>query len=143
MPPKQYLQQAFVLDRLIKAKQTQIADLRELQMWLYSTGAGERVQTSSCRDRIGLNTARFLDAMAECARDIMQLVRLQQEIVAAINALPRPEYRLILHERYINGKKWEEIAEECNYDVRTIYRIHGKALAAIKKNRAINVKKAQ
>ena len=133
MTPKQYLRQAFVLDRLIKANMTRIEELREIQMWMYHTAAGEHVQSSRRMDQIGEITARFLDAMAETAKDIMQLMKLQHEIITTINALPRSEHRLVLYERYINMKKWEEIAEESNYDVRTIYRLHGKALSEIKK----------
>ena len=134
MPPKQYLQQAFVLDRLIKSRQTRIEELRELQMWINSPSTSERVQCSPRTDRIAELTVRLLDAMAECVWEITQLVKTQREIIAAINSLPRPEYRLVLYERYINMKKWDEIAEDNNYAISTVFKLHGLALQAIKKS---------
>ena len=39
--------------------------------------------------------------------------------------------RTLLEYRYINGKKWEEIALMMGYDYRYILKIHGKALSAL------------
>ncbi len=39
--------------------------------------------------------------------------------------------RTILTERYINGLKWEQIAETLDYTPRHIQRLHNKALEAV------------
>ena len=48
-----------------------------------------------------------------------------------INRLDNTIYRTLLIARYINCKTWEQIADEMGYDLRWIYRLHGKALKAI------------
>jgi hypothetical protein len=37
--------------------------------------------------------------------------------------------------RYINGKGWDEIARDIGFDIRTAFRLHGKALKEIEEIR--------
>ncbi len=39
--------------------------------------------------------------------------------------------REILTKHYAGGQTWEQVAEELNYSVRGVYRLHRKALAAV------------
>ena len=38
---------------------------------------------------------------------------------------------MLLELRYLEGKTWDEIAKAMDYDLRWIYRLHGKALKEI------------
>lgn len=69
-----------------------------------------------------------------CGKYEKQLKRYQQETVAienAIEGVQDPRLRLILRYKYMDGLKWETIADIMRYDVRWIYRLHGEALRAI------------
>ena len=60
-----------------------------------------------------------------------ELYAIKQEIVAAINNVQDSTLRALLTEKYINGKKWEQIAVDLNYSWRQIIRLHGRALQEI------------
>lgn len=55
----------------------------------------------------------------------------QRRITAAINALDDDDECTIMTEKYINGKTWEEVAEDNGYSWRTMHRIHSQALKKI------------
>ena len=131
MTVRDYLKQAFTLQKLINAKKSRIQDLRDMQYWVGSTIPDVKVQTSPKPDRICNITAMLMDAEAECLKDIARLVEVQREIESLINSLERPAHRYILYERYVNLKCWDEIAEDSGYNLRHVYKLHGGALSKI------------
>ena len=60
-----------------------------------------------------------------------ELYAIKQEIMAAIDNVQDSTLRALLTEKYINGKKWEQIAVDLNYSWRQIIRLHGRALQEI------------
>ena len=54
-------------------------------------------------------------------------------ITAAINSMPEEQYRSILYKRYVQGKKWDIIAQEMNYSKRDLHRKHKKALRILER----------
>lgn len=57
---------------------------------------------------------------------------LRLEIERVINGLERPIERLLMRKRYIEGKRWQQIALEMNYSYRHITKMHERILASIK-----------
>lgn len=54
----------------------------------------------------------------------------QYEIIGAIDSMDADEYlKIILRYRYIQRKKWEEIAVLMNYSYQWVCTLHGRALA--------------
>ena len=51
-----------------------------------------------------------------------------KETELIISQLDDYQERLVLEYRYVDCRPWLDIAIMMNYDVRTIYRIHGRAL---------------
>lgn len=60
-----------------------------------------------------------------------ELYAVKQEILIAIDRVQNDTLKALLLERYINGKKWEQIAIDLNYSWRQIIRLHGQALQEI------------
>ena len=60
-----------------------------------------------------------------------ELYAVKQEILVAIDRVQDSTLRALLLERYINGKKWEQIAVDLNYSWRQIIRLHGQALQKV------------
>lgn len=84
-------------------------------------------------ERMAAVVAKAADMQAELEGDIDRLIELQKEIVDVINTVSNTKYRELLIMRYIEGLKWEEIAEQFHFkDARQIYRLHGYALLCIK-----------
>ncbi len=59
---------------------------------------------------------------------IKELVKIE----TAISTLEIPAERILLRKRYIEGKRWEQIAEDMSYSIRQIHRLHSKALRKLK-----------
>lgn len=124
---KEYLNQAYRLNKLINNKQKQIDSLRSLSISL-SCNQDERVQTSLRNDKISSMIAKVIDLEREITNDIDKYIDLKKEIMMEIDKLKNGDQIELLYSRYLEFKQWEYIAVEMGYSVRQIYRIHGEAL---------------
>lgn len=75
--------------------------------------------------------SKIVDLETEINAEIDKLVEKRKEIEGIIRAVEDNILRTLLEYRYINGKKWEEIALMMGYDYRYIFKIHGKALSLL------------
>ena len=75
--------------------------------------------------------AAIADAEARINADIVRLCRVRRLIDEAIGQVPVMNQRRVLEMRYRNYMTWEDIAREIPCDVRTVYRLHGRALLNI------------
>lgn len=62
---------------------------------------------------------------------IEELEKQKEEIFNIISSIKNPVYKQILHKRYIQGKKWEEISEELHYEYPHVHRLHKQAIAEV------------
>ena len=79
--------------------------------------------------------AKIVDLEMEINEDIDRLVDIKAEIMEIISQADDPICQLLLELRYINGKGWDEIARDIGFDIRTAFRLHGKALKEIEEIR--------
>ena len=132
MTVKEYLSQAKFLDQRINSKIQQVAALNDLATKATSTltwmPRTPNHATSSMEDVI----AKIIDLQAEINNDIDTLVDLKRSLSKTIKAVDSPEYQTVLEKRYLCFQSWEQIAVEMGYDLRWLYRIHGKALEEVK-----------
>lgn len=94
-------------------------------------GLKERVQTSAVNsnDKV-LKHMEYENLLME---KLTELVELKITVEAAIEKLPQNKYRRLLRSYYVDGLTWEETADELGVDVRSVHRIHGKALMCLVK----------
>ena len=122
----------FRSDQRINSKIQQVAALNDLATKATSTLTGmprnPNHATSSMEDVI----AKIIDLQAEINNDIDTLVDLKRSLSKTIKAVDSPEYQTVLEKRYLCFQSWEQIAVEMGYDLRWLYRIHGKALEEVK-----------
>jgi DNA-directed RNA polymerase specialized sigma subunit len=76
--------------------------------------------------------AKIVDLQEEIDRDIDMLIDLKRDILTAVNAVERLEYRLVLESRYLHFRTWQEIADTLGCNIRHIYRLHDAALKKIR-----------
>jgi DNA-directed RNA polymerase specialized sigma24 family protein len=70
--------------------------------------------------------------MKDAINDALQrLLDLKMDIASTINRVSSAEQRVLLELRYLCCKTWEDIAYEMNYNVRSVYKVHGSALKAV------------
>lgn len=58
----------------------------------------------------------------------MELDRVKAEILRGVNRVPDGLCRIVLIERYLNGKSMEKLADDNNISRRNVWRIHGRAI---------------
>lgn len=94
-----------------------------------------RSATSSGFNSYGNSTETALIRLAETERQtqekLAELVRIREEITAAIEKIPDLDLQTILVWRYLKYLTFERIADKMHYDERTIRRKHCQALDKI------------
>jgi Ribonuclease G/E len=131
MKSKDYLEQIRILDRLINNKLQELEQLEALATKVTSVNSGDRVQASGSQDKMADTVIKILELKQEINADIDRLVDLKCEIIPMIDAVQDADLIDVLYKRYIQGKKWEEIALEMHYTFRWVLKLHGRALQKI------------
>lgn len=127
---KDYFAQIRKTDRLIKRLTDTVFTLRSsLTSQSYELNP-DKVQTSGPKNTLEETVAKIVDLEADINRRINELVDMKQEAFTMINRIPDLDQQNILIGRYIQLKKWEDIALELNFSIQWVYELHGKGLLA-------------
>ena len=129
---KDYFAQIRKTDRLIKRLTDTVFTLRSsLTSQSYELNP-DKVQTSGPKNTLEETVAKIVDLEADINRRIDELVDMKQEAFTMINRIPDLDLdqQNILIGRYIQLKKWEDIALELNFSIQWVYELHGKGLLA-------------
>jgi DNA-directed RNA polymerase specialized sigma subunit len=134
MNAKEYLNQAYKLNHRINSKLEQMEVLKSLSMKVTTCFSNVKVMHSSTeKSQMEKTLVRIIDLGIEINNEIDELIRLKSEIADTIHEIDDVNCGLLLEKRYISGKSWEEIADEMQYSISGIYRIHGEALKKVSK----------
>lgn len=86
-----------------------------------------------------LNINREIDLEREQLKTsferVEKLEKQKEEIFNIISSIENPTYKAILHKRYVQGKKWEEIEKDLCYVEQHVHRLHKKAIEEVHKIR--------
>ena len=133
METKVYLQQINRLDRMIKNKLTELAQLKELTYGISAISNEERVQTTLDPDKFSGKIAKIIEIENKIDSLVDEYVDKKQIIVSQIDQMENEVYYEILFARYVGKKTFEKIADEMSYSWRQIIRLHGRALQEFEK----------
>lgn len=95
------------------------------------SGLKDRVKSGGDSSPMEQGVIRLMELEKTIDRYIDREVDLKQRYLELIDRLPDREKRVLLIERYFNGKSWQEIAGIIGCYIRTVYRIHGEALSEL------------
>ena len=133
MTTQEYLSQISRLDRMIKNKLTELAQLKELAYGLSSMPKGERVQTTPNYDKIGTAVCK-IESMEESINTLVaEYADKKSKIIAQIDSMEDETHYDVLFLRYIEKKTFEKIAADMDYSFRNITRLHARALQEFEK----------
>ena len=132
MTAKEYLNQAYWLDRRIDSKLEQLSALSDMATKTTSIMSDDVVSHTRNVHSMQDIIVKIVDMKAEINTDIDHLVDLKREIMQVVKAVPNPEHQTLLELRYLCFKSWEDVAQELGYNVRHIYRLHDEAVEQIK-----------
>ena len=131
MNAKEYLKQAFYLDKRINSKLEQVESLNALATKATSTLSDMPKSPNRGSSKLEDTIVKIIDLQEEINRDIDKLVDLKAEMVGTIKQIQDKELQVILEKRYLCFETWEKIAVEMNYSIQHIFRLHSKALKNI------------
>ena len=131
MTAKEYLSRARRLDKRIDANNEEIMRLRAYAERATSSYSATRVGGTDQRSKLERAIERIDELERRIKDDTNDCITARRDIRDAINNVDKPDERLLLQLRYLNGKKWEEIAVEMNYSWRQVHNIHSVALQKI------------
>ena len=131
MTAKEYLNQAYWLDKRIDSKLEQLSALKDMATKTTSVMSDDVVSHTRNVHSMQDVIAKIIDMQAEINADIDHLVDLKREIMQVIKAVQNPEHQTLLELRYLCFRSWEYVAEELGYNVRHVYRLHDEAVEQI------------
>lgn len=133
MTAKEYLSQAFYMNRQIKAKERRLEWLREIAPGPSMRFSQEEKSKGDPRSSLVEEAAlKVVELEEEIASDILDLVRVMKEIASTISRVDSMECRTILEMRYLSFMEWDEIISRMGYSRSYVFRLHGEALNAIR-----------
>lgn len=133
MNAKEYLSQAFSINKRIDSKLEQAISLRSLAMKVTTTFGEDKVKSTRKQSPMEEALIKLIDLENEINEEIDKFIDFKRKLAKEVSVLENENYKMILELRYIALMKWEDIAETMDYDLRWVYKIHGKALKEFKK----------
>lgn len=130
---KEYLSQAFDVDRKIKRNILKIEKMKSSlygKASNYSEHSGDNSQNENSVENAVLKVIEYEERIDKL---IDVLVGLKLEIEGVINKIQNEKYKDILERRYLLFQKWEKIAEERNCTVQWVHKLHRRALTEVQK----------
>ena len=131
MTAKEYLNQAKTLDQRINVKLDRVSRLRAMTQKITASLGGEQV--SRTRNVTSLEDAiiRLMEEEESLNAAIDRLVDLKREVSGVLKQIDDTDCQLLLELRYLCYRSWEEIAEVMHMHIRTVYKVHGRALLKV------------
>lgn len=131
MTAKEYLKQAYLLDKQIQVEVNTLEQLRDMRGTIQGCSYGEKVGSNPNRN-LEAPFIRTIEKIWELEEkinnQITKLVSLQSEIDEAINQMSDPGEKLLLKYRYLHNLDWTDVAKRMAVSERTVHRIHSSAL---------------
>lgn len=144
MTVKEYLGQAYLLDKRIKSDTMELEELRLMSQTISSPGFEEHYNPNRNTDAPYVRTLeKMMDMESKIMKEMNLLLELKEQIRDVISQVEKPEHQMILKYRYIHNMSWPKIGDIVCADTTTVQRWHNKAIAKIKLPKdAINLKVA-
>lgn len=125
---KKYLEEIAKDDAVIKNKLAEIRRLESLATSISVSPSDTPVQSSGNNDKVGRFAADIADKKAEWQ---LFVNKLEEKREARIKVIEQLEDRLqysVIYKRYVDQKRFEDIAEEEHYSYRWVLTVHSKGI---------------
>ena len=130
MTAKEFLRRARSVDRRVDEAQERVERLRA------RLESGRMSSVTGMPRGGGSDWTETADRLIELEQVVNQrtreLVRWKLAAIDAIRAVEEPREAEVLELYYIDGLTWEQVAKRIGLDLRWVYRLHGRALTAVR-----------
>lgn len=129
MTTKDYLKQIARFESMIERKQNEVHRLDIMAHSVKSPSFGEdKVQSSMVGDKMSLAVAKLIDAEKEVSNTLDLYIQKRKYIIGQIDNIPDRISYTILIDKYVEQKRYCEIACKLNCTERWVKKQHSKAL---------------
>lgn len=128
MTAKEFLQQVFNAYQEVDSKLEQMARLQSLAARTTTVMHGAPCGGNALSSRIERAIIAIQEQSEYLADEINHLLDVRREVSEAIAHVADPAERRILEYRYLAFLSWKEISNSMKSGLRTIYRLHDRAL---------------
>ena len=133
MTAKEYLSQAFMLDKRIKIMMAEAVEYKRLANSLPSISPDNELVDGT--RKYDAPYAKWIYKLIEKEREINEsikvLIKLKAEVLEAIDKVENDNHRIVLKYRYLNSMSWSEISCNAYASEKTVRRWHDKGLEEI------------
>lgn len=132
MTVKEFLKKVREQDLLLRTYEQELEDLKRRAYSISSPSLGDKVQS---------NHIGSLDEIVEklelqgnkVNREWDKLIEMRDQAREMISTIETTDCKTVLYRRYILCEEWEQIAVKMCFDLRYVYKLHGKGLKEIEK----------
>ena len=138
---KEYLNKIRYIDNEINAKEEIKQRMYERLTSVKATQYREIDVQGGIRKTSEDRIIEYIEYSEQINELIDELIKLKMTVVEQIEQIDDGLYRTILTERYVNNRKWDDVAEIMGYeDTRPLFRIHNDALREFGKVNKLDTK---
>lgn len=139
MTAKEYLEYVRSLEIRLRMKEERIAQLQHDICSLQALDYAKDKITGGSPIDVSDKIARLDELIRDTNREWDELIEMREQAKALIAKLESATQQEVLTKRYIQNKRWEQIAVELNITWRHTFRIHRAALKEFSQKMALNV----
>lgn len=128
---KEKLKGAMYAQHILKSELDKLQELRSIAQKVtsaYSQAPGGSSGNGRALENTVTKIVEQEKVIESCCDELSKQL---DEVLALITLLPIGRERTIMHMRYRNYRKWEQIADELGYSEQYMYELHDKALNEI------------
>lgn len=139
MTAKEYLEYVRSLEIRLRMKEERIAQLQHDICSLQALDYAKDKITGGSPIDVSDKIARLDELIRDTNREWDELIEMREQAKTFISKLESATQQEVLTKRYIQNKRWEQIAVEMNITWRHTFRIHRAALEGVSQKMALNV----
>lgn len=132
MTAKEYLSRIRRQNFILKQTEHELTEIRSDILTIRASSLAEHVSGSKNSD-VADKYIRLEQYMDKVNHEWDILINMRMEAKAMIKALPDPQQQAVLYARYINCKRWEDIASDMGYSWQGVFKLHGRALQSFER----------
>ncbi|MFR1397273.1 MAG: DUF1492 domain-containing protein [Megasphaera micronuciformis] len=139
MTAKEYLEYIRSLETRLRMKEERIAQLQHDICSLQALDYAKDKITGGSPIDVSDKIVRLDELIRDTNREWDELIEMREQAKTLIAKLESATQQEVLTKRYIQNKRWEQIAVEMNITWRHTFRIHRAALDGFSQKMALNV----
>lgn len=132
MTAKEFLKELIWINEEIEALQMQMLVLRSEAEGVKAMTISDMPKGGKAKDPSDI-VVEIADLQCKCAEKMSELVERKKRATRIIMELRTTEHRVVLINRYLCMRRWEDIADKMGYSIRGIFKLHGQALVEFSK----------